>query len=152
MIQDARSHEITIGPIVCPETSVSNYHCTLRNIPEERRSYLHRGGTLKSRNGCGRGHSSQLVVPCWSVSVFCWQLQLPEFYFLDAPGCDLTVSLTLMYHKFFLLPDLVLLAFNKTQGFRPAFIKPSCQLRGPRSRFVAVRDVLIILQPRAALV
>jgi hypothetical protein len=55
---------------------------------------------------------------------------LSEFYFLDAPGCDLTVSLTLMYHEFFPILYFVLLAFRKTQGFRPAFIKLSCQLRG----------------------
>ena len=36
-------------PIGYPETSVQNYHSTLRNIPEERRSHLHRGGSLKSR-------------------------------------------------------------------------------------------------------
>ena len=34
----------------CPETSVSNYHYTLRNVSEERRSHLLRGGSLKSRN------------------------------------------------------------------------------------------------------
>jgi len=28
---------------------VCNYHSTLRNIPEERRSLLHGGGSLKSR-------------------------------------------------------------------------------------------------------
>jgi hypothetical protein len=38
-----------MGPIRCPETSVNNYHSTLRNIPEERRSQVHRGGSLKSR-------------------------------------------------------------------------------------------------------
>ena len=27
-----------MGPIGCPETSVNNYHTTLRNIPEERSS------------------------------------------------------------------------------------------------------------------
>jgi len=27
-----------VGPIVCSETSVRNYHYTLRNDPEERRS------------------------------------------------------------------------------------------------------------------
>jgi hypothetical protein len=32
------------------ETSVRNYHSTMRKIPEERRSRLHRGGNLKSRN------------------------------------------------------------------------------------------------------
>jgi len=35
--------------ICCPETSVRNHHSTLRNNPEERRSRLHQGGSLKSR-------------------------------------------------------------------------------------------------------
>jgi len=35
--------------IGCPETSGWNYHYTLRNSPEERRSHLLRGGSLKSR-------------------------------------------------------------------------------------------------------
>ena len=41
-----------MGPIGCPETSVTNYQstCTLRNIPEEWRFHFHRGGSLKSRN------------------------------------------------------------------------------------------------------
>ena len=38
-----------MGPIGCPETSVKYYHSTLRNIPEERISHQHRGGSLKSR-------------------------------------------------------------------------------------------------------
>jgi hypothetical protein len=29
---------LKMGPIDCPETSVTNYRSTLRNIPEERRS------------------------------------------------------------------------------------------------------------------
>ena len=33
----------------CPETSVFNYQSKLRNVPEERRSYLNRGHILKSR-------------------------------------------------------------------------------------------------------
>jgi len=36
-------------PIGCPETSVVNYHCSLSNNPEERRSQLLRGGSPKSR-------------------------------------------------------------------------------------------------------
>jgi hypothetical protein len=40
---------LKMGPIGCPETSVQNYHSTLHNIPEERRSHLHRGGSLKTR-------------------------------------------------------------------------------------------------------
>ena len=31
-----------------PETSVRIYHYVLRNNPEERRSHLHRGGSLKT--------------------------------------------------------------------------------------------------------
>jgi hypothetical protein len=37
-----------MGPIRCPETSVNNYHTTPRNIPKDRRSNQHRGGSLKS--------------------------------------------------------------------------------------------------------
>jgi hypothetical protein len=36
----------TIG---CPETSVRNYHYSLRNSPEESSSHLIRGGSLKSQ-------------------------------------------------------------------------------------------------------
>jgi hypothetical protein len=38
-----------MGPIRWPETSVKDYHSTLRNIPEERISHQHHGGSLKSR-------------------------------------------------------------------------------------------------------
>ena len=37
-----------MGPIVYPETSVSNYHYTLHNISEERRFLPRRWGSLKS--------------------------------------------------------------------------------------------------------
>jgi len=36
------------GPTGCPETPVRNYNYTLRYIPEERRSHLLFGGSLKS--------------------------------------------------------------------------------------------------------
>jgi hypothetical protein len=36
-----------MGPIGCPETSVTNYHNTLRNIPEERRSHMYKMFRLK---------------------------------------------------------------------------------------------------------
>jgi hypothetical protein len=29
------------------ETSVTSHHCRLRNVPEEQRSHLHSGGSLK---------------------------------------------------------------------------------------------------------
>jgi hypothetical protein len=40
---------LKMGPIRCPETSVKDYHSTLRNNKEERRTHQHRGGSLKSR-------------------------------------------------------------------------------------------------------
>jgi hypothetical protein len=41
-----------MGPIGCPETTVRNYHYSLRNNPEDRSSELLRGGSLKSRATC----------------------------------------------------------------------------------------------------
>ena len=38
-----------MGPTGYPETSIRNYDTTLRNIPDERTSHLHRGGSLKTR-------------------------------------------------------------------------------------------------------
>jgi len=40
---------LTIELIGCPETWVRNYHYTLHNIPEERRSHLHHSGSPKWR-------------------------------------------------------------------------------------------------------
>jgi hypothetical protein len=40
---------LKMGPIGFPETAVENYHSTLSNIPEERKSHLHSGGSPKSR-------------------------------------------------------------------------------------------------------
>jgi hypothetical protein len=36
-----------MGPIGCPETSVTNYQYTMHNIPEEESLHLHRGGSVK---------------------------------------------------------------------------------------------------------
>jgi hypothetical protein len=38
-----------MGPTGFPETSVRNYHCSLRNNPEERSSHTLSGRSLKSR-------------------------------------------------------------------------------------------------------
>jgi hypothetical protein len=43
------SWPLRMGPLGCPKTSVKDYHSTLRNISEERRSQQHHGGSLKSR-------------------------------------------------------------------------------------------------------
>ena len=40
---------LKMGPISCPETSIMNYHYALWNIPEERRSHLLGGRSLKWR-------------------------------------------------------------------------------------------------------
>ena len=45
-----KSWPLKMGPIGCPETSVRNYHYSLRNSPEERSSHLLSFGSLKSRN------------------------------------------------------------------------------------------------------
>jgi hypothetical protein len=39
---------LKLGPIGCHETSVTNHQSTLRKIQEERKSHLHRSGSLKS--------------------------------------------------------------------------------------------------------
>jgi len=50
------------GPISCPETSVRNYHYSLRNNPKERSSHLRSGGSLKSRKV--RCYYT-VCIPCW---------------------------------------------------------------------------------------
>jgi len=63
-----------MGPIGCPETSVTNYQCTLCNIPEEGRPYVHHGGSLKS---CKVRIFSVFCV-CWNICVLdCGEAGLP---------------------------------------------------------------------------
>ena len=47
------SWPLKMGSIVCAETSVRNYHYSLRKNPEERSSHLLRGGSLKSQTDKG---------------------------------------------------------------------------------------------------
>jgi hypothetical protein len=42
--------QVVPGPMGCPETSMHNYQSTLCKIPEEHRSHLLHGGSLKSSN------------------------------------------------------------------------------------------------------
>ena len=44
-----KCRHMKMGPVGCPETSVRSYSYSLRNVPEERGSYLPRGGSVKSR-------------------------------------------------------------------------------------------------------
>ena len=48
-VPSSRLKQWTAWPPGCPETSVTNYQSTMSKIPEERRSNLHGGGSLKSR-------------------------------------------------------------------------------------------------------
>jgi hypothetical protein len=72
-------------PIGCPETSAQNYHFTLRNTPEECRSHLRRGGSLKSGifaicsviySRTGRGIFNRSL---WLETSFFWQPLVKAF-------------------------------------------------------------------------
>jgi len=54
-----------MGPIGCPETSVRNYQSTLRNNPEERRSNLHRGESVKSFIATNENSSHEVIKVKW---------------------------------------------------------------------------------------
>jgi hypothetical protein len=41
---------LKMEPLGCPETSVTNYRCTLRNVPQEGKSRLHLSGSVRSRS------------------------------------------------------------------------------------------------------
>ena len=45
----SRVKQFKMGPIVCPETLVPNHQSALRYIPEERKSRVDHGASLKSR-------------------------------------------------------------------------------------------------------
>lgn len=51
---------LKMEPVICPETSIIKGLYTLRNIREDRRSNLHRGGSLKLRksNSCVENRSA----------------------------------------------------------------------------------------------
>ena len=68
-----------MGPIHCPETSVRNYHYTLRNSPEVCRFRLRGDGGLKSRikYGCPSAHHEHIwgnggIVPVIPNLVTSW--------------------------------------------------------------------------------
>jgi hypothetical protein len=71
---------LKMGLLDCPETSAKYYNSTLRNVPEERRCYLHRGGNLNSRTAklewaemtVGRGGKINFLV---SVEMYTWYIQ-----------------------------------------------------------------------------
>ena len=59
---------LEVVPMGCPETSIRNYHCSLRNISKEGRSHILRGGSLRSHilEYDSAGVGKLLVVLCRS--------------------------------------------------------------------------------------
>jgi hypothetical protein len=52
-LSSQNSRILNMRTISCPETSVRNYHSTLRNIAEELKTLLHRNYTIsKTNNNC----------------------------------------------------------------------------------------------------
>jgi len=56
-------------PIVCPETSVINYHYSLRNNPQERSTHLLRSGKPEITQDWGRRLKPSLLPPCASLEL-----------------------------------------------------------------------------------
>jgi hypothetical protein len=83
---------------------VRNYHSTLHNIPEERKSHLHCGGSLKSRRAvfyvskitqgsvlCGQNHAGTVfyAAKIMQGSVLCGQSHAGAVFCLDRRVCYL---------------------------------------------------------------
>ena len=85
--------DLKIGPIGCPETSVRNYHYTVRKIPEGRRSHLRGGRSLKL--SIYEVYQSFIYSPSDAV-VSCLQNSIISYikiYIKTAPICfDVTVT------------------------------------------------------------
>ena len=58
----------------CAETSVSNYHYSLRNDPEERSSHLIRSGSLKSR----KGRTTRILLRLFYTFMTCYRVDTYE--------------------------------------------------------------------------
>ena len=68
---------LKMGPMCFLETSVTNYQSTLRNIPEERRSHFHRGGSLKSRRESYAANLTGWGTKwSWPISQYCHKFTL----------------------------------------------------------------------------
>jgi hypothetical protein len=78
------TRRLKLGPIGCLETSVSNNLSTLCNIPEERISHLHCGGSLKSR-------SVDILPVSEAVSII--YIQADMHVIAPANNCELVMGL-----------------------------------------------------------
>jgi hypothetical protein len=73
-MQDFKLPPLKMGPICCPETSVTNHQHRLRNIPQERRSHVHTIRWIEEAPfsevkwpNCEVGNSSAKVKNGWSL-------------------------------------------------------------------------------------
>ena len=100
--------------IGCPETSVRNYHYSLRNDPEERSSRLLRGGSLKSRisvcpSVCARHKSSSII----NTSLKYFVLLFKMITECDVPSIPFCInSLLLMHYLGYSIRWLLYLSLN----------------------------------------
>ena len=75
------SWPLRLGPIVCPETSIRNYHYSPHNNPEERSSQLFRCRSLISPVMCSsREVPREVFLAFWQhwTLLHCWQLWLRQ--------------------------------------------------------------------------
>jgi hypothetical protein len=90
-----------MGLIVCPVTSVRNYHYLLRINPEERSSHLLRSGSLKPRvclhvSGDFMELWSASCCPCYVCIEVIEVLGMRVFVF-SVPGIPVSLSLCVVY-------------------------------------------------------
>jgi hypothetical protein len=98
-----------MGPVGCPETSVTNYKSTMCNIPEERRPHFYRDGSLISRK---RRH-----VSC----------PLSALLFLNITASDLTPFSQVSKPKMSL--TCLCKVLNKCAGLAVTYLEPSGKLK-----------------------
>ena len=113
-----------MGPIACSETSVTNYHYTLRNIPEERRSRFHRSGSLKSSKKEGKKKKKKERTFCGQ------QLKSPEHTHTHTHTHTLTRDQILSYKVQALnsaLSGILILGSAPSMNVRPSTSTEMCR-------------------------
>jgi len=83
-----------MGPIGCTETSVRNYHNSLRNMPEELRFHFLCDGSLKSRIN-GTLHEEQYKFIFISPSHFFWEWEMFHTEVVEKIKTRILCSITL---------------------------------------------------------
>ena len=99
---------LKLEPPGCPDTSLRNYHSTLRKIPKERRYPILRGGSLKSRDSsylCNTHETLQktkTIDSDWIMNgfFFCCSASALESLILFSSYWMSSISLTVSANKF----------------------------------------------------